>query len=63
MILSKSKTDKLDIEILKFYMDETAIIGIKEFLFPGVASIALSERQWDYLPRLEARIVIDPPIL
>lgn len=45
MILSKSKTDKLDIEILKFYMDETAIIGIKEFLFPGVASIALSERQ------------------
>jgi len=42
MILSKSKTDKLDIEILQFYTDETAIIGIKEFLFLGVTSIALS---------------------
>lgn len=42
MNLSESKTDRLDIEILKFCTDETAISGIEEFLFPGVSSIAVS---------------------
>lgn len=42
MLLSESKTDRLDIGILKFYTDETAITGIREFLSPGVSSIAVS---------------------
>ena len=42
MNLSESKTDRLDIEILKFCTDETAISGIEKFLFPGVSSIDVS---------------------
>jgi len=32
----------LDIGILKFYTDETAIPGIRELLSPGVSSIVVS---------------------
>ena len=40
--LNQKPTDlTLDIGILKFYTDETAIPGIRKFLSPGVSSIAV----------------------